>query len=253
MVGRIETGSDGRVTGVQYHRDGDWHFQRAKNVVVAGYAVETPRLLLNSATEIHPDGLANGSGLVGKNLMTQTNAAVWGRMEEPVRWYKGPPSLAITEHWNYDDNKDFHGGYCWMGQGPLPIEWVSVQTGARGLWGEDLRRAMLDYNHMIGVKMVGEMLAQRGEPGDARRRSRSIWPAGGQDHLRMGRKRKALVRHSLEQMSASIQAIGAKDMFRQEDDTCHLGGTARMGSDPVPVSSMPTAGAGIFLKRIKMK
>jgi choline dehydrogenase-like flavoprotein len=131
MVGRIETGSDGRVTGVQYHRDGDWHFQRAMNVVVAGYAVETPRLLLSSATEIHPDGLANGSGLVGKNLMTQTNAAVWGRMEEPVRWYKGPPSLAITEHWNYDDNKDFHGGYCWMGQGPLPIEWVSVQTGAR--------------------------------------------------------------------------------------------------------------------------
>ena len=33
-------------------------------------------------------------------------------------------------------------------------------------------------------------------------------------------------------MSASIKAIGAKDMFRQEDDTCHLGGTVRMGSDP---------------------
>ena len=47
-----------------------------------------------------------------------------------------------------------------------------------------------------------------------------------------GENDKALVRHSLEQMSASIQAIGAKDMFRQEDDTCHLGGTARMGSDP---------------------
>ncbi len=232
MVGRIETGSDGRVTGVQYHRAGDWHFQRAKNVVVAGYAVETPRLLLNSATGIHPDGLANGSGLVGKNLMTQTNAAVWGRMEEPVRWYKGPPSLAITEHWNYDDNKDFHGGYCWMGQGPLPIEWVSVQTGARGLWGEDLRRAMLDYNHMIGVKMVGEML-----PNEANR----VTLADDLDQYGLpvarityawGENDKALVRHSLEQMSASIQAIGAKDMFHQEDDTCHLGGTARMGSDP---------------------
>lgn len=121
------------MTGVHYHRDGGWHFQRVKNVVVAGYAVETPRLLLNLATEICPDGLANGSGLVGKNLMTQTNAAVWGRMDEPVRWYKGPPSLAITEQWNYEDNKDFYGGYCWMGQGPLPIEWVSVLAGARGL------------------------------------------------------------------------------------------------------------------------
>jgi choline dehydrogenase-like flavoprotein len=32
-------------------------------------------------------------------------------------------------------------------------------------------------------------------------------------------------------MGASIEAMGAKDMFRQEDDTCHLGGTARMGHD----------------------
>ena len=106
-----------------------------------------------------------------------------------MRWYKGPPSLAITEHWNYDDNKDFHGGYCWMGQGPLPIEWVSVQTGARGLWGEDLRRAMRDYNHMIGVKMVGEML-----PNEANRVTLAddldqYGLRGGQDHLRMGRKR----------------------------------------------------------------
>ena len=81
MVGRIETGPDGRATGVQYHREGAWHFQRARNVVVAGYAVETPRLLLNSANARYPDGLANSSGLVGRNLMTQSNQAVWGAHE----------------------------------------------------------------------------------------------------------------------------------------------------------------------------
>ncbi len=109
---------------------------------MAGYAIETPRLLLASANQQFPYGLANGSGLDGKNLMTQSNQAFWGRMDDPVRWYKAPPSLAITEHWNYDDNKDFHGGYCWMGQGPLPIEWAAVQTGSRGLWGDGLRKAM---------------------------------------------------------------------------------------------------------------
>ena len=46
MVGRIEMGPDGRATGVHYHREGRWRFQRARNVVVAGYAIETPRLLL---------------------------------------------------------------------------------------------------------------------------------------------------------------------------------------------------------------
>ena len=95
MVGRIETGTDGRVSGVNYVRDGVWRFQRARNVVVAGYAIETPRLLLASANGAFPDGLANRSGLVGRNLMTQSNQAVFGRMDREVRWYKAPPSLTI--------------------------------------------------------------------------------------------------------------------------------------------------------------
>jgi choline dehydrogenase-like flavoprotein len=231
MVGRIETDGGCRARGVHYHREGAWHFQRARNVVVAGYAIETPRLLLASANQRFPDGLANSSGLVGKNLMTQSNQAFWGRMEEPVRWYKAPPSLAITEHWNYDDNKDFHGGYCWMGQGPLPIEWASIQTGSRGLWGDRLREAMLDYNNMIGVKMVGEML-----PNEKNR----VTLADDLDQygLRVARityewgdNDKALIVHAIEQMGRSIEAIGAKDTFAQDNDTNHLGGTARMGDD----------------------
>ena len=58
--------------------------------MVAGYAIETPRLLLNSANGRFPDGLANSSGLVGKNLMVQSNQAVWGVME------RGDPLLQGT-------------------------------------------------------------------------------------------------------------------------------------------------------------
>src|SRR5581483_3524386 len=114
------------------------HFQRARNVVVAGYAIETPRLLLMSATPRFPDGLANSSGLVGKNLMVQANQAVWGVMDDEIRWYKGPPSLALTEHWNYTDRgKDFFGGYCYMSQGPLAVDWANI-VAKRGLWGQAL-------------------------------------------------------------------------------------------------------------------
>ncbi|MEE3504210.1 GMC family oxidoreductase [Acidiphilium acidophilum] len=231
MVGRIEVNEAGRATGVHYHREGSWHFQRARHVVVAGYAIETPRLLLNSATDRFPEGLANGSGLVGRNLMTQSNQAAWGRMQEEVRWNKGPPSLALTEHWNYEDRKDFHGGYCWMGQGPLPIEWASVQTGSRGLWGEPLREAMMDYNHQIGVKMVGEMMP------DERNRV-TLADETDQYGLRVarityswGENDRKLIDHALDQMMMSLAAIGATDRFRQDDDTNHLGGTARMGFD----------------------
>src|SRR4051812_29057361 len=84
MVGRVAV-EDGRATGVHYIREGRWRFQKARNVVVAGYAIETPRLLLMSATSRFPDGLANSSGLVGKNLTVQGNCAVWGVMDEEVR------------------------------------------------------------------------------------------------------------------------------------------------------------------------
>jgi choline dehydrogenase-like flavoprotein len=115
MVGRVETDPNtGLATGVHYCREGKWRFQRARHAVVAGYAIETPRLLLNSADRRRPDGLGNSSGLVGRYLMVQANQAVYGTTDEEIRWYTGPPSLGITEHWNYiDTGKHFFGGYCY--------------------------------------------------------------------------------------------------------------------------------------------
>ncbi|HTI02216.1 MAG TPA: GMC family oxidoreductase [Acidisoma sp.] len=232
MVGKIEMGPDGRARGVHYHRAGEWRFQRAKNVIVAGYAIETPRLLLASATDRFPEGLANSSGLVGKNLMTQSNQAVFGTVPEQVRWYKGPPSLAITEHWNYDDRKDFFGGYAWMSQGPLPIEWASIVTGSLGLWGQPLRNAMQQYNHAVGIKMVGEMLPEE-------RNCVTLADEVDQYGLRIprityswGENDKALIQHALREMQTSMELAGVRDVFRQENDTNHLAGTARMGFDP---------------------
>jgi choline dehydrogenase-like flavoprotein len=232
MAGRIEVNDANRATGVQFYRNGAWHFQRARNVVVSGYAIETPRLLLNSATSAHPHGLANRSGLVGKYLMTQSNQAVFGRMGEEVRWYKGPPSLTITEHWNYEDRKDFFGGYCWMAQGPLPIEWAFIQTGSRGLWGEALRQNMMNYNHQVGLKMVGEVLPNANN-------CVTLDDELDQYGLRIpritfswGENDKKLINHAIGQMSLSMEAIGAHEIFAQTEDANHLAGTARMGFSP---------------------
>ncbi len=232
MVGRVEVNDAGRATGVYYHREGGWRFQKARNVVVAGYAIETPRLLLNSATSRFPDGLANSSGLVGKNLMAQSNQAVWGISQDEIRSYKGPPSLAITEHWNYDDNKDFFGGYSYMSQGPLPQLWANTQMSARGLWGESLMAEMERYNHVVGLKIVGEMLPQE---------SNRVTLADAKDQYGLPIARityswsendRALIDHSLRFMTQALQAIDAREIWTQDDDTCHLNGTARMGDDP---------------------
>ncbi len=233
MVGQVAHDTSGRVTGVRFYRQGRWHFQRARNVVVAGYAIETPRLLLNSASGRYPHGLANSSGLVGRNLMVQANQAVWGLLDREVRAYKGPPSLAITEHWNYTDRgKDFFGGYAYMSQGPLPMLWSRVVSGKRGLWGKRLRASMQEYNHQVGLKIVGECLPQE-------RNGVSLAEEKDQYGLTIPRvtysycdNDRRLIRHALQFLHRAMDTLDARDIWEETDDTCHLNGTARMGDDP---------------------
>ncbi len=232
MAGRIEHDAQGRATGVRYYRDGRWRFQKARNVVVAGYAIETPRLLLNSSSQMFPEGLANRSGLVGKNLMVQSNQAVFGLHPQEVRCYKGPPSLALTEHWNYtDEGKDFFGGYCYMSQGMLPIVAAGVQA-KRGLWGQALVDQMQRYNHMAGLKMVGECLPQE---------ANRVTLADETDQYGLKIPRitysycdndRRMIRHALGFMRQHLAASGVEEIFEETDDTCHLNGTARMGFTP---------------------
>jgi choline dehydrogenase-like flavoprotein len=185
-----------------------------------------------SANGRFPDGLANRSGLVGKNLMAQSNQAVYATFDEEIRWYKGPPSLAITEHWNYKDTgKDFFGGYCYMSQGPLPAGWASVQNG-RGLWGDALAGEMHKYNHQAGLKIVGETLPQE-------RNRVTLADEKDQYGLPVARvtyslcdNDKRLIAHSLDFMERALGAAGGSEIWRENDDTCHLNGTARMGNDP---------------------
>jgi choline dehydrogenase-like flavoprotein len=232
MVGRIEIGQDGLASGVEYHREGRWQFQRARHVVVAGYAIETPRLLLNSACPRHPHGLANSSGLVGTHLTTHAGPGVWASFDEEIRWYKAPPNMAVTEHWNYhDEGKDCTGGYAFMSQGPLPRAWAQLQVTERGLWGARLREEMLKYNHMAGFVAVAET-----EP----RRANRVELADELDQYGLPIPRvvfsysdndRRLQRHATGSMRAVLEAAGGYDLWTS-DDTSHLLGTCRMGADP---------------------
>ena len=232
MVGRIELDAAGLCTGVQYLRDSAWRLQRARNVVVAGYAIETPRLLLLSANDRFPHGLANGSGQMGRNLMVQTNQSAYGTFEEEIRWYKGPPSLALCEHWNYaDDGKDFFGGYAYMSQGPLPQQWAATVTGARGLWGEPLIRAMQDYNHQAGLKIVGEVLPQERNRVSLAEEKDGYGLPVARVTFSLCDNDKRLVAHSIRHMTEALSAAGGRDIWHETSESAHLYGTARMGGD----------------------
>jgi ferredoxin len=91
FVHRVDYDSEkNRVTGVEYldaqRRE---HRIKAKVVVLAAHAIETPRLLLLSVHRAFPEGLANSSGLVGKNFMSHPTWQVFGTFDEPVNAFKG--------------------------------------------------------------------------------------------------------------------------------------------------------------------
>ena len=83
-VARILHNDAGKVTGVEYFdADGNLQMQSAKVVCVAGNSYESPRLLLNSASSMFPDGLANSSGQVGRNYMRHMTGSVYATFEQP--------------------------------------------------------------------------------------------------------------------------------------------------------------------------
>jgi choline dehydrogenase-like flavoprotein len=160
MVARIELDGRGRASGALYVHDGVEHFQRARLVVLACYSIETPRLLLNSASSRFPNGLCNDHDLAGRYLMVQGAAQTAGRFAEEVRMYKAPPPEVSTEqYYETDPSKPYKRGFSIQTVSPLPITW-SEHIVAQGRWGEVLREYMRDYVHWASFGALCEFLPQ---------------------------------------------------------------------------------------------
>ena len=158
MVTRVVVDDHGQAAGVTYMAGGVEHFQPARLVVVAGYSIETPRLLLLSATKQFPDGLCNDHGLVGRHLMVQGAPQVAGRFDGEVRMYKAPPpEVSSEEFYETDPTKPYQRGFALQNISPLPITYAEHVT-AQGHWGEALREYMRDYTHWAVMGSLCEFL-----------------------------------------------------------------------------------------------
>src|SRR3954447_22523599 len=158
MVTRIELGPDGRAAGVGYVRDGRERFQRADAVAVCGYAIETPRLLLNSACAAHPHGLGNDNDVVGRYVMVQGATQTAARFPQLLRMYKAPPpEISSEQFYETDERRGFARGFSIQTISPLPIGWAE-HVLAEGHWGRSLRAYMRDYNHWTVLGVLAEFL-----------------------------------------------------------------------------------------------
>jgi len=152
----------GLATGVEYVHGGLRRFQRARMVAVAGYSIETPRLLLNSTSPRFPDGMCNDFDQVGRYLMVQGAPQTAGRFQAEVRMWKAPPPEVSTEEfYETDPGKPYKRGFSIQTVSPLPITWAE-HVAAQGHWGPALRRHMSDYPHWACLGALCEFLPLAG-------------------------------------------------------------------------------------------
>ena len=179
MAREVLTNSEGLATGISYvnKRDLLEYEVKGRVVILAASACESSRLLLNSKSARHPNGLANNSNVVGKYLHDSTGAAMGGILPELFdrkRYNEdGVGGMHVYSPWWGDNKKlDFPRGYhieYWggMGQpaygfgwgieglnGKYPVNGTQKEAGG---YGASLKQ---DYRYFYGA---GVGMAGRGE------------------------------------------------------------------------------------------
>ena len=234
MAMHIDHDKHGKVTGVVYMDDqGKQQRQRARVVAVAGNSLESPRLLLNSTSRMFPDGLANGSGQVGRNYMRHMTGSVYAVFDKPVHMYRGTTMAGIVrDEAVLDTKRGFFGGYEMetLSLG-LPFFAAFLDPGA---WGRGFTSAMEDYPNMAGMWIVGEDMARETNRVtlDPKVRDKNGLPVASvhfDDHENDLKMRA----HAYRQGAAIYEAAGATRTFQTPPyPSTHNMGTNRMSANP---------------------
>ena len=243
-VFRLETGTNGRISEVLYYDpEGREQAQKARAVVLAANGAETPRLLLNSASTRYPDGLANSSGFVGRNLMFNGHSLANGVFEHQLNDFKGVQVTRIIH--DFYDSDPARG--CYGGGGidarPLfsatPILYALAGAPPDGpSWGADYKNA-LAHNFTRQMSVLGSTTSL---PLD--RNNITIDPTHkdrwGRPSIRLTyldhADDLATCNFLLDRSMELLDAAGAKKSWafpvNASTGGAHLLGTCRMGDDP---------------------
>ena len=230
MVSRVEIGHDGRTVGISYYHGGVEYRQKARMVAVAGYSIETPRLLLNSACARYPEGLCNEHDLVGRYLMVQGAPQTAGRYTQEIRQYKAPPPEVSTEaFYETDPTKPYQRGYSIQCVSPLPIVFAE-HVGAQGHWGIVLREYMRDYVHWATFGALCELLPLAGNRVTlAAETDRHGLPVASVSYSKCEND-EALIKAATQTTTDMHLAAGASETITIER-YAHLVGGCRMATD----------------------
>ncbi len=240
-VREVTTNADGMASGVVYYdAEGVERFQPAEIVILACNGVGTPRILLNSESGRHRAGLANSSGLVGRNLMFHPYAKIQGRFEQALDGYRGPHvSIWSQQFYETDAARGFVRGYTFQtdrGAGPVSTALAGLRNGLIP-WGADHHQAFRShFNHTAAFAAICEDLPEESN-------TVTLDPVLKDAHgipapkltYRLGENSRRMIAHAIERGAEAMRAAGAVDVHAEGPlpwAGWHLMGTARMGRDP---------------------
>ena len=243
-VFRIETDDQGRASEVAYlDANGQQQAQKARAVILAANGAETPRLLLMSDSARFPDGLANGSGLVGKYLMGNGHSQAHAFFDEPLNEYKSVQVTRIVhDFYDNDPARGFYGGGGIDARGfiqasPILFSETGLPPGSPR-WGKahkDLLRHGFTRHMLLLCSTTSLALESNNITLDPELKDRAGRPAVRityRDHPDDLAMKSFLQDRAVE----ILEAAGANTVWREpvlpEDVLAHLLGTCRMGNDP---------------------
>jgi len=268
MAREVLTNSEGLASGVSYiNKEDMMEYQvSGKVVILAASTCESARLLLNSKSPRHPNGLANNSNVVGKYLHDSTGAAVGGilpQLFDRKRYNEdGVGGMHVYSPWWLDNKKlDFPRGYhieYWGGQGQpsYGFSWgieglngkyvVKGKEKRPGGYGQSLKE---DYRFFYGC---GVGMAGRGEAIPLESNYCEIDPSvvdkfgipvlrfnvqWSEHEIRQAKHMKETFKEIMHNMGAIVTWGGDDDEknnygLSKPGEIIHEAGTVRMGDDP---------------------
>jgi choline dehydrogenase-like flavoprotein len=241
-VSEVTVAASGLADGVTYFDEsGVEQHQRAHIVIMACNGVGTPRVLLNSTSAKFPNGLANSSGMVGKNLMMHPWGRLVGVFDEDLASHYGPEGCCLwsQEFYETDPARDFVRGYnLQVTRGPGPVGTALFGNDNAILpWGEnhhDAYARLFDRSVFIGVCCEDLPEAHNRVTLDDTLTDSNGIPAPKVAY-QMSENSRRMMAHAFKTGTQVLEAAGASKVYTQGPIRMagwHLLGTARMGNDP---------------------
>jgi choline dehydrogenase-like flavoprotein len=241
-VREITLDERGRARGAVYEDlDGNLREQQADVIILACGAVETARLLLLSRSGRFPNGLANGSDMVGRNATFHEYSAAVATFEDPIHAWAGGGYVSASsfQFYEHDDSRGFAGGGHMAAAGvgiPLPINWSLPDRPA---WGADAKAVDREFfDHSMAAAMVVHDMPQHDNRVELDDHVVDAWGLPvARISLTPHENDLAMGRFLIDRNAEILEAAGASRVQRVYIDritgNCsHQHGTARMGDYP---------------------